>query len=180
MKNVGWITVCTGATMLLSAASAGATPPPPLPPMEPGALTQPVAEPIDAGTRTTATRVLSERDARRLRTAQGITLQWITWDTRGDVHIERGSDDVWRVNGLQKDASGARLAVDGTITEIGTDYFILDGRIAMTGMFGRNCSEDKLWRFEVTQNRTYYRLREFEWCDSSTDYIDIYFSPSLR
>ncbi|MEM6477105.1 MAG: hypothetical protein AAF687_13160 [Pseudomonadota bacterium] len=176
MKNTAWMAGLAGGILLAGAASVGAA----SPSEGPTALAQTEAAPAPSSTRTPATRVLSQRDAQRLRTAQGITLQWITWDTRGDVHIDRGPDDVWRVNGLQKDASGARLAVDGSITEIGTDYFILDGRIAMTGMFGRNCSQDKLWRFEVTQNRTYYRLREFEWCDSSTDYIDIYFAPGLR
>ena len=129
-----------------------------------------------------ATIIKSDRDAARLRTAQGITLQWIGWEQRGDIHIERGSDGVWRINGLQREGSGGRLAVDGDIVEIGKDYFILDGRIAMTGTPSRSrmCVMDRKWRFEVTQNRTYYRLREFEWCDSLTDYIDIYFAPSLR
>lgn len=127
-----------------------------------------------------ATAVTSERDAQRLRTAQGLTLQWIDWNARGDVHVARGPDGVWRINGLQR-GGGGRLAVDGVITEIGKDYFLLDGRIAISGTpdRGRLCVEDKVWRFEVTQDRTYYRLREFEWCDRLTDYVDIYFSPRL-
>ena len=129
----------------------------------------------------TATEVSSERDAKRLRTAQGITTQWIGWEKRGDVHVARGPDGVWRINGLQR-GDGGRLAVDGTITEIGEDYFLMDGRIVISNTpdRGRLCMADKVWRFEVTQNRTYYRLREFEWCDGLTDYVDIYFSPRLR
>ncbi len=128
-----------------------------------------------------ATEVSSVRDANRLRTAQGISLQWIGWDRRGQVHVSRSPDGVWRVNGLQR-GDGGRLAVDGVITEIGEDYFLMDGRIVISGAPGRGrlCMDDKVWRFEVTQNRTYYRLREFEWCDRLTDYIDIYFAPSLR
>lgn len=128
-----------------------------------------------------ATQITSERDVKRLQTAQGISLQWIDWDRRGEVYIEHGPSGVWRINGLQR-SDGGRLAVDGVITEIGEDYFLLDGRIVISGTpdEGRLCVADKIWRFEVTQARTYYRLREFEWCDGLTDYVDIYFSPRLR
>jgi len=128
-----------------------------------------------------ATQITSERDAKRLRTAQGITLQWIDWDRRGKVYIEHVPSGVWRINALQR-SDGGRLAVDGVITEIGEDYFLLDGRIVISGTpdQGRLCLADKVWRFEITQNRTYYRLREFEWCDGLTDYVDIYFAPRLR
>ena len=63
------------------------------------------------------------------------------------------------------------------MTEIGADYFVFDGtiRIADTPDAGRRCEADKVWHFAVTQNRPYWRLREFEWCDGLTDYIDIYF-----
>ncbi len=40
---------------------------------------------------------------------------------------------------------------------------------------GRACEADKSWHFAITQQRLYFRLREFEWCDRLTDYIDIYF-----
>jgi hypothetical protein len=40
---------------------------------------------------------------------------------------------------------------------------------------GRRCEQTGEWRFAVTQNRKYWRLRQFEWCDYLTDYIDIYF-----
>lgn len=178
-NSIGWQ---AGLAAALVTISAGATPPPPLPAMDGDAGQAPAAEPINAPGLTAQTRVLSNRDAQRLRTAQGITLHWITWDTRGDVHVARGPDGVWRVNGVQKDERGARLAIDGVITEIGDDYFELDGRIAITNTpdRGRVCVQDKIWRFEVTQDRTYYRLREFEWCDRLTDYVDIYFAPSLR
>ena len=48
-------------------------------------------------------------------------------------------------------------------------------RIADAPDPGRMCEATKSWHFAVTQNRRYYRLREFEWCDGLTDYIDIYF-----
>ena len=39
----------------------------------------------------------------------------------------------------------------------------------------RICEKTKDWHFAITQGRPYYRLREFEWCDGLTDYIDLYF-----
>ena len=61
--------------------------------------------------------------------------------------------------------------------QIGEGYFILRGTVAITDTPdpGRECRADKNWRFAITQNRQYYRLREFEWCDGLTDYVDIYF-----
>ncbi|MFU7527521.1 hypothetical protein [Qipengyuania sp. ASV99] len=128
------------------------------------------------------TRILSEVDAERLRSVQGITLQWIDWDRRGDVAVSADRDGVWRLSGEQLDESGAGVRVDGVITEIGADYFKFEGRvqIADTPDRGRSCDATKVWRFEATQRRAYYRLREFEWCDYLTDYIDIYFAPGLR
>lgn len=128
------------------------------------------------------TRILSETDAERLRTVQGITLQWIDWDQRGDVHVTVNERGVWSLAGDQIEESGAGVRLDGVITEIGTNYFLFDGmvQIADTPHAGRACEARKLWRFEATQRRAYYRLREFEWCDYLTDYIDIYFAPGLR
>lgn len=128
------------------------------------------------------TRVLSQTDAERLRTVQGITLQWIDWDQRGDVHVSQGADGVWRLSGEQVDEAGAGVRIEGVITEIGMDYFLFEGRvqIADTPDLGRACDATRVWRFEATQRRAYYRLREFEWCDYLTDYIDIYFAPGLR
>jgi hypothetical protein len=128
------------------------------------------------------TRVLSATDAERLRTVQGITLQWIDWDERGDVEVSVDQRGVWRLSGAQGDADGARVSVEGVITEIGEGYFLLDGTVAITDTpdIGRSCEADRLWRFGATQRRAYYRLREFEWCDYLTDYVDIYFAPGLR
>jgi hypothetical protein len=128
------------------------------------------------------TRIMSQTDAERLRTVQGITLQWIDWDRRGDVSVSEDANGVWRIEGEQLDESGAGVRVSGVITEIGQDYFLLDGTVAIadTPDVGRACSAAKVWRFGATQRRSYYRLREFEWCDYLTDYVDIYFAPGLR
>jgi hypothetical protein len=123
------------------------------------------------------TRFLDRTNAERLLHNKGVTLQWIDWGTRGTAIVTR-KDGVWTLRAAQAEAGGpGRLFLDGTITEIGGDYFTFEGtiRIAGTPDRGRLCEKDKTWHFAVTQNRPYYRLREFEWCDDLTDYIDIYF-----
>lgn len=124
----------------------------------------------------------SQRDADRLRNLEGITLQWIDWDERGTVRAEIDDAGVWRLLGQQLGENQQALEVDGTITRIGRDHFEMIGAISIlnTPDEGRTCEGYGPWRFEVTQNRTYYRLRTFEWCDYLTDYIDIYFHPDLR
>lgn len=123
------------------------------------------------------TRILDAAQADRLLAAKGITLQWIGWNQRGSVNIRKVGDDIL-LTGAQAAPDGpGRLYVDGKVTEIGADYFILDGEVRITDApdVGRKCSQDKQWRFAITQQRPYWRLREFEWCDGLTDYVDIYF-----
>lgn len=115
--------------------------------------------------------------AQRLLANKGLTLQWIDWNTRGHAVVRRAGG-VWRLRGAQAEAGGpGRLLLDGRVSEIGRDYFIFTGtiRIADTPDRGRLCERSKSWRFAITQRRPYYRLREFEWCDGLTDYIDIHF-----
>jgi hypothetical protein len=122
------------------------------------------------------TRISSARDAQRLLSSKGVTLQWIDWNTRGSVKIVRGAP--WRLTAAQAEAGGSgRLFMDGSVTEIGKGYFTFRGiiRISDTPDPGRKCEANKDWHFAITQNRSYYRLREFEWCDQLTDYVDIHF-----
>lgn len=123
------------------------------------------------------TRVLDPASAQRLRANKGLTLQWLDWNTRGSVFVtdEHG---VLRLRGAQAEAGGpGRLFLDGVVTEVGQGYFTFEGTIRITDTpdRGRSCEKDKTWHFAVTQGRSYYRLREFEWCDGLTDYVDIYF-----
>lgn len=124
-----------------------------------------------------ATRVLSQTDADRLLANKGVTLQWIDWDRRGVAKVIAG-EPLWTLRAAQNARQGkGRLILDGALLEIGEGYFTFRGRvrIADTPDPGRMCEASKTWHFAITQNRRYYRLREFEWCDSLTDYIDIYF-----
>lgn len=124
------------------------------------------------------TRILSPAAAQRLRANKGLTLQWLDWNRHRGHAAVTVSNGVWKLRGAQAEAAGpGRLFLDGTITEIGADYFTFEGTIRITDTpdKGRVCEKDKTWHFAVTQRRPYYRLREFEWCDFLTDYIDIYF-----
>ena len=124
-----------------------------------------------------ATRILDAGAAERLLATKGITLQWIGWNERGSINVRREGDLIL-LTGSQSEPNGpGRLFLDGRVTEIGSDYFLFDGIVQMTDTpdRGRKCEADKEWRFAITQNRPYWRLREFEWCDGLTDYIDIYF-----
>ena len=123
------------------------------------------------------TRISSQADAQRLVHNKGLTLQWIDWNTRGTAVVS-AREGLWQLRGAQSAATGpGRLFMDGAIVEVGEGYFTFRGTIRITDTPdpGRRCEAEKTWHFAVTQDRPYYRLREFEWCDGLTDYIDIYF-----
>ncbi|MEO1170209.1 MAG: hypothetical protein AAFW97_16005 [Pseudomonadota bacterium] len=149
-----------------------------------GALAQSAAEESDA--RPVAQTIVTDPAAlARLRGNSGITLQWINFTypderpraRRGHVAVADRGDTV-HISGVQHAAEGdGYVSVTGDIAEIGSDYFIFDGRIVISGApdADRHCVKTGRSRFAITQNRRYWRMREFEWCDSLTDYIDIYF-----
>lgn len=136
------------------------------------------AAPLHAQPAPEPTRILAPAAAQRLRANKGLTLQWLDWNHHRGHAAVTVAGGVWRLRGAQAEAAGpGRLFLDGTITEIGADYFTFEGTIRITDTpdKGRVCDKTKTWHFAVTQRRPYYRLREFEWCDYLTDYIDIYF-----
>ncbi len=123
------------------------------------------------------TRILDPEAAEKLFGNSGITLQWIGWEERGQTWVAVDADGHWWFTAMQQGENGQRLRLEGVVTEIGSDYFLYDGtiKISSTPDADRFCDAAKQWRFAITQNRQYWRLREFEWCDRLTDYIDIYF-----
>lgn len=138
-----------------------------------GTAVEPLPEPPTASE---GTRILDHGAADRLLGAKGVTLQWISWDRRGAVNARMSGDTILLTASQNASDGPGSLYLDGKVTEIGSDYFIFDGMIRMTDTpdAGRRCELEKSWRFAITQNRPYWRLREFEWCDYLTDYIDIY------
>lgn len=124
----------------------------------------------------TATRVLDRAALDRLLANKGVTLHWIDWNTRGTANA-RWQGETLLLTAAQAKTGAGRLFLDGAVEEIGRDFFTFRGTIRIEDApdAGRRCEATKSWRFAVTQNRPYWRLREFEWCDGLTDYIDIYF-----
>ena len=169
MRQVVLLALAALAACTVSSDPIAGPPPAPISTNAADSVVAPVSE--------QPTRILSQRDADRLLGNTGLTLQWIGWERRGPVSIAPDDRGVWHVRGAQTGSDGGELEVDGIITETGEGYFILRGTVAITDTPdpGRECRADKSWRFAITQNRQYYRLREFEWCDGLTDYVDIYF-----
>jgi hypothetical protein len=127
---------------------------------------------------TIPTKVISVDDLSRLINNKGMSLQWIDGPARGEVRVLVSVDTGrWTLDAKHSDPKDAYVSVDGFISEVGDKYFTLFGLIAIlnTPDEGRECRAFGNWRFEITQSRKYYRLRDFEWCDGLTDYIDIYF-----
>lgn len=160
-----------------ASASASATPEPSSPPTQ---MVPPVDQstPDEVHAAPNAPTIYDQAMAERLRTNKGLTLQWIDWNRRGTAQITVRPDGAWHLTGRQRSTTGdGLLMLDGVVTEVGRDYFVFDGKITITDTpdVGRQCSADKVWQFGITQRRSYWRLREFEWCDGLTDYIDIYF-----
>ncbi|HEV7234103.1 MAG TPA: hypothetical protein VGN36_07640 [Sphingorhabdus sp.] len=124
-----------------------------------------------------ATEVRDRTALERLRGNAGLTLQWIGWEKRGLLEVsQRG--DVVHVKGAQVAPDGkGRVEVEGDILSIDANHFILRGTIAITDTpdNGRRCVKQGDSEFAITQGRKYWRMREFEWCDELTDYVDIYF-----
>lgn len=113
----------------------------------------------------------------RLRGNAGLTLQWIGWEKRGLLEVSQRGEIV-HIKGSQAAPDGkGRLEVEGDVLSIDSTHFILRGRIAITNTpdEGRKCVKQGDSEFAITQGRKYWRMREFEWCDQLTDYVDIYF-----
>lgn len=124
-----------------------------------------------------ATEVRDQAALEELRGNSGLTLQWINWDKRGLVEVsQRG--DVVHLKGAQIAPDGkGRVELEGDVLSIDSNDFIFRGRITITDSPdpGRKCVKQGDSEFAITQGRKYWRMREFEWCDDLTDYIDIYF-----
>ncbi len=142
----------------------------------PPATGSPVTPPL-----LTRTEVDSAEALEKLKNARGMTLQWISWDYMGPVAVSDNSG-VIRISASQSARTGdGKASMLGDIVRITDNEFIFRGRITIidTPDTGRECVLDSATAgdqtFAITQNRPYWRLRNFEWCDGLTDYVDIYF-----
>lgn len=121
------------------------------------------------------------RDAaamQRLRGNSGMTLQWLSWDYRGPVRATMRGRTLW-LSGRQQAAGGGagEVVLNGWVREVGARHFILVGTVTITDTpdIGRRCVREGEMRFQVTQNRRYWRLQRMSECDGLTDYVDVYF-----
>lgn len=124
------------------------------------------------------TKVISPADLTRLINNKGMSLQWMSGPARGQVRVLVDvASGQWTLAAAHGDQAGAYVGVEGFVSEVGDNYFQLTGTLTIlnTPDQGRTCRAFGNWRFAITQNRKYYRLRQFEWCDGLTDYIDIHF-----
>lgn len=100
----------------------------------------------------------------------GISLQWISWNKRGEVGVDYRTD-LLRLHGSQLAEAPNRgtLTLDGAVTEISADSFTFVGRIDIrdTPDAGRDCHREGEMVFAITQNRKYWRLQQMEVCDGS-------------
>jgi hypothetical protein len=125
------------------------------------------------------TRIEDRAAFERLIGNSGMSLQWISWTNKKRGKIDASyRNKLLHLKGEQRltDGTGG-VSIDGAVSRVGKTEFILNGTIKIenTPDIGRVCEKTGEWRFAITQNRKYWRLREFEWCDELTDYIDIYF-----
>lgn len=125
------------------------------------------------------TKVENRAALEKLLGNSGMTLQWLSWNSsdRGAVDASWQGEALF-LKGEQRAVDGTgRVSVEGRVVRVAASEFILDGTIIIedTPDAGRRCEKSGEWRFAITQNRKYWRLRQFEWCDYLTDYIDIYF-----
>jgi len=143
----------------------------------PPAPTAPLAKPAQASVQPTAVNDRQTYD--RIVGNSGLSLQWISFygPDRGTLQTELRDGALYLSGRQTNEGQSGSLEINGRVVEVNTDSFIFDGTIAIKGTpdISRTCIKDGRSRFAVTENRKYFRLREFEWCDTLTDYVDIYF-----
>ena len=171
MRKAVWISRTTAMLAAMATPFAFAQS---RPPMQPEMWTGPDTATIAAP----PTRVLDAAAMQRLRRSTGMTLQWLSWDYRGPVRATMRGRTLW-LEGRQLARGGGSGAVtlSGWVREVGARHFILMGTVTITDTpdVGRNCVRNGEMRFQVTQNRRYWRMQRMSECDGLTDYVDVYF-----
>ncbi len=110
-----------------------------------------------------------------------LTLQWISWDKPGYVHIKPATGDWYSIEGEQKSATGNNyVRIEGKIKPVSQKELFFEGRIetlieSING--GKPCLKKGEQIFLSTKGRKYWRLQNMLNCEGNmvTDYVDIYF-----
>lgn len=138
------------------------------------------AEPSHATPADTVAPVKSIRDTTDISGRHALTLQWISWDRPGHVHIEKADSGWYTVKGAQRDEEGNYLTIDGRLRVISKNELRFAGTIVSKedGVNnGKPCVREGEQTFLSTRGRRYWRLQQMLNCEGNyvTDYIDIYF-----
>ena len=125
------------------------------------------------------TKINSWYARRKLIGRHFMSLQWISWEYYGRAYV-RNRNGVYTLKGSQKSRdSDEFVKIDGVITEINRYNFKFNGKITTKIKHqggGQECVREGDMTFAITKKRKYWRLQEMKNpCDSSTDYVDIYF-----
>jgi hypothetical protein len=108
----------------------------------------------------------------------GLTLQWIGWEAWGSATV-KDVGGLWRLTGSQYSQDRQDyLIVDGAILSASPTEFVFAGTILTRVSCvnnGRPCKRVGTMKFAATGKRRYWRLQEIGNCDTSADYVDLYF-----
>ena len=112
-----------------------------------------------------------------------ISLQWISWDKKGEVKIVPIGEGWYSISGSQANADNDLLRIEGKIRRVGKKELEFDGSIETKVKYNNNgepCIKNGKQKFIAKGNRTYYRLQQMENCEGGrlVDYVDIY--PGTR
>ena len=110
-----------------------------------------------------------------------LSLQWIGWEPqeRGKATVKKAPDGTITITGRQDGNDGDFLSIDGTVTNIGPQFFTFNGTIKtrvshLAG--GRTVTRQGTQRFGIYGNRDYWRMENLNNPeDNAVDYIDIHF-----
>lgn len=126
------------------------------------------------------TKVLDAAERDRLVGKHGLTLQWIGVEPKGEIvaYENLGLLYLWGWQDGFGNAAGDTLDIEGWVTEVGENYFRLQGKViyrvaALTG--DKTCGREGDFLFKRTAGRDYWRLEPFNKpCGDWDQYIDIY------
>lgn len=106
------------------------------------------------------------------------SLQWISWDFFGVADVRKMGKTYW-ISGTQTSRVNSDfLKIQGRISQIDSQGFTLDGSVT-TKVYhinqGREVVRQGPLRFQLYENRRFWRMTQMRNPYGPTDYVDIYF-----
>ncbi|MBC7935718.1 MAG: hypothetical protein H7Y86_10250 [Rhizobacter sp.] len=108
-----------------------------------------------------------------------ISLQWISWDKKGEVSVKPSTEEWYNINGSQTNTEKDFLKIDGRIKRVSEKELEFEGTIEIKvshNYGGGPCIKTGKQSFVAKGNRKYFRLQNMENCQGGNlvDYVDIY------